>query len=145
MTLRVSSVELLSTTITSYAVSPSWLIRLSSVPGRISQRLYVATTTETSGSVIFSCCHKRHRKHKRRGRGVAADIGHVKCVAQMAIVIYSHCETTPAPIDVDAVRRQTISDSGVDEIHTRTKTDRRTIKLDRSLTGFDINRSSECF
>src|SRR5678816_2917825 len=121
MTLRVSSVELLSTTITSYAVSPSWLTTLSSVPGRISQRLYVATTTETSGSVIFTCSRNRHRKHKRWRRGVPADIGHVKCVAQMASVIYSHRETTPAPVDVDAVRRETMADARVDEIHAWSK------------------------
>src|SRR6185369_3984459 len=120
ITLRVSSVELLSTTITSYAVVPSWLIRLSSVPGKISQRLYVATTTETSGSLIFIFRHKRHRKHERWGRGVVANVGHVEGVAQVAIVVYSHCETTTAPVDVDAIGRKTMSDAGVDEIHTWT-------------------------
>src|SRR6185369_8847634 len=99
ITLRVSSLELLSTTITSYAVVPSWLIKLSSVPGRISQRLYVATTTETSGSLILIFRHKRHRKHERWGRGMVADVWHVECVAQVAIVIYSHSDTTPAPVN----------------------------------------------
>src|SRR5215212_3891049 len=104
-------------------MSPSWLIKLSSVPGRISQRLYVATITETSGSLIFIFRHKGHRKHKRWGWGVVADIGHVKCVAQVAIVIYSHCQTTPAPVDVDAVRREAIANARVDEIHTWPKPD----------------------
>jgi hypothetical protein len=41
----------------------------------------------------------------------------------MAIVIYSHGHTTPAPVDVDAVWREAMSDPRVDEIHTWTKTD----------------------
>ena len=52
-----------------------------------------------------------------------ADIGHIEGVAQVAIVVYAHCETTPAPVDIDSIRRETVSDAGVDEIHARTKTD----------------------